>query len=84
MALDEPFLALSDQAASINPGARMAEWIFASVLEQREILHAFSAFFLGPEHIEALQAVERTGFMDATMARRLRLVETHWQPLASG
>lgn len=82
--MDEPFLALSDQAASINPGARMAEWIFASVLEQRETLRAFSAFFLGPDHIEALQAIERTGFMGAAMARRLHLIEAHWQPLASG
>lgn len=72
--MDEPFLALSDQAAATNPGARMAEWIFASVLEQRETLRAFSAFFLGPDHIAALQAIERTGFMGAAMARRLRLV----------
>lgn len=82
--MDEPFLALSDQAASINPGARIAEWIFASVLEQRETLRAFSAFFLGPDHIEALQVIESTGFMGAPMMRRLRLIEAHWQPLASG
>lgn len=74
LVLDEPFLALSDQVALIDPGARLAEWIFASVLEQRETLRAFSAFFLEPQHIETLQALERTSFMGAAMRRRLSLV----------
>lgn len=76
--LDEPFLALSDEFASVHPGAQLAEWVFASVLEQRETLRAFSSFFAGQDSLGVLEAIKKTGFHGLEVERRLALIKTRY------
>lgn len=77
--VDEPFLALTDESAALRPGDRLAEWLFASVLEQREKLRAFSTFFTGQESLPVLEAVRKTGFHSAETDRRIALIRQRYQ-----
>lgn len=73
--LGEPFLALSDEFAAVDPGERLANWLFASVLEQREKLRSFSTFFTGEESLPVLEAVCGTGFQSEETVRRIDLIK---------
>lgn len=72
--LDEPFLALTDELAAVDPGEQLAGWLFASVLEQREKLRSFSSFFTGEESLPVLEAVCSTGFQSGEAERRIDLI----------
>lgn len=74
MNIDEPFLALSDELSIINPGDRIAEWIYASIIEQREKLRAFSSYYTGRESLEVLDKIEKLGFLSDEMKRRRQLI----------
>jgi len=74
MSIDEPFLALSDSFASVNPGDRIAEWIYASILEEREKLRAFSSYYTGKESLVILDKIEGQGFLNDEMKRRRQLI----------
>lgn len=75
--LDEPFLPACARFEEIDPGDRLADWLLAAVLEERERLAAFSSFYARtPQTLEGLAAIERLGFGSEEMARRLRLVRT--------
>jgi hypothetical protein len=74
MSIDEPFLALSDSFAAVNPGDRIAEWIYASILEQREKLRAFSSYYTGKESLVILDKIEDQGFLSDEMKRRRQLI----------
>ena len=73
--LDEPFLALTDEFAAVDPGEHLAGWLFASVLEQREKLRSFSSFFTGEESLPVLEAVCSTGFQSKETERRIDLIK---------
>lgn len=73
--LDEPFLALTDEFAAVDPGVHLAGWLYASVLEQREKLRSFSSFFTGEESLPALEAVCGTGFQSKETERRIDLIK---------
>jgi len=79
MNIDEPFLALSDGLASVNPGDRIAEWIYASVLEQREKLRAFSSYYTGKESLEILDKIKDIGFQSDEMERRRQLIRMRYR-----
>lgn len=74
MNIDEPFLALSDSFAALNPGDKIAEWIYASILEQREKLRAFSSFYTGKESFEILGKIIEFDFSSDEMKRRRQLI----------
>lgn len=79
MNIDEPFLALSDRFASVNPGDRIAEWIYASILEQREKLRAFSSYYTGKESLEILDKIKDIGFQSHEMERRRQLIRMRYR-----
>jgi len=79
MNIDEPFLALSDRFASVNPGDRIAEWIYASILEQREKLRAFSSYYTGKESLEILDKIKDIGFQSDEMERRRQLIRLRYR-----
>jgi predicted O-linked N-acetylglucosamine transferase (SPINDLY family) len=79
MNIDEPFLALSDRFASVNPGDRIAEWIYASILEQREKLRAFSSYYTGKESLEILDKIKDIGFQSDEMERRRQLIRMRFR-----
>lgn len=80
--VDEPFLAQTDEFAAMQPGDRLAEWLFASVLEQREKLRAFSSFFTGNESLSVLEAVRDTGYQSEETGRRIALIRQRSQQQA--
>lgn len=78
LAIDEPFLALSDESASVDPDNQVAEWLLASVLELREKLRVFSSFFTGQESLPVLEVIKDTGFQSSEMERRLTLIKKRY------
>jgi hypothetical protein len=79
MNIDEPFLALSNRFSAINPGDRIAEWIYASILEQREMLRAFSTYYTGKESLEVLDKIIDFGFAGDEMIRRRQLIRMRYR-----
>ncbi len=77
--INEPFLPLSDEYAAIDPGERLAEWLFASILDQREKARAFSSYFTGEESLPTLEAIYNTGFFDPEIERRIKLIKERYQ-----
>lgn len=75
ISVEEPFLALSERFAALNPGEQLAEWLFISVIEQRERLRAFSSYLLDPEQLEHLQAIQNSAFPSEEVGRRLQLIK---------
>lgn len=71
---NEPFLALSDEDASIDPGSDFAKWLFASVLKTREMSRTFSTYFSERESLPILQAIKETGFGNARIERQIDLI----------
>ncbi len=74
--IDEPFLALSDDFAAMNPGDKLGDWIVASVIGQRELSRGLSTYFLGRQSLDMLRVVQGTGFISQELERRLQLLET--------
>lgn len=70
----EPFLAPGAQHDTQDPGQRLAEWVYGSVLEELERLAAFSSFYSGNGSRERLQAINSLGFASPEMQRRLALL----------
>ncbi|HJV88518.1 MAG TPA: tetratricopeptide repeat protein [Noviherbaspirillum sp.] len=75
---DEPFLALTDAFAQINPCNRMNEWVVAMILAQREHLRAFSTFFTGQESLPVFEEIEALGFLDAQSERGMALIKARF------
>ena len=73
--LDEPFCALTDDFFQADPGNKLAEWLVAMVLMQREDLRAFSDFFTRQESLSILQEVQATGFTNEGIDRRIQLIQ---------
>jgi hypothetical protein len=47
MNIDEPFLPLSQDSAATDPGERVPEWLYASILAHREKIRSFSSYYTG-------------------------------------
>ena len=72
--VNEPFLPVARRFDIVDPGARVAEWFVAQVLEQRQRLSAYSSYFTGRDAQNELEILQGTGFQSEEMNRRLRLV----------
>ncbi len=72
--LNEPFLMLCDEDAAVNPGEHFAEWLFASVLKQREKIRAFSTYFTGEPSINIYEAIRETPFYSEEIDALLDLI----------
>lgn len=77
--VNEPFLALTDSQALTTPGARLPEWIVATVLQQREFLRAFSSYFTGLESLPVLEEIQSSGFGDEEINRRIVLIRKRFE-----
>ena len=73
-ALDEPFLALSDEDASMPGAAADPRWVLAMVLARRESWRAFSTYFTGEESLPALLEARSLGYTDDAVTRRIALI----------
>jgi FkbM family methyltransferase len=76
--LDEPFLAPAPRFDAVAIKGEAAAWCLAAAVEQHERLRAFSGFFRGPACVERLRLVERLGYGDEEMARRLEVAGKRW------
>ena len=71
----EPFVPVSQRYDSIHPGDRQKEWVISSILEQYEILHAFSSYYTGKHSLPILEKLKSLGFQSNEMKRRLQLIQ---------
>jgi tetratricopeptide (TPR) repeat protein len=74
----EPFLALTPEHETAQPGERMLQWLITTILEQRENLRAFSSYFTGQESIVALEEIIASGFAAENTQRKLVLVKARF------
>jgi FkbM family methyltransferase len=72
--LDEPFLPACPRFDDMDPAGRVAEWLVTSLLEQLEVLRAFSSYYTGPHSLANLEQLKALGFQHAEMERRRQLV----------
>lgn len=76
--LSEPFIAISDEAAEIDPGEHVGEWLFASVLKQREKSRAFSTYFSGATALPVFEAIQNTRFFGMEMEHQINLIRARF------
>ena len=81
--MNEPFLALSDEDASVDPAADFAQWLFASVLKTREKNRAFSTYFSETEALPILKAIRDTEFGNAQIDGQIKLIHERFPQLKS-
>jgi protein O-GlcNAc transferase len=82
--LDEPFLAPCEHFDLIPPAVKQVRnWILAAVLEELELLCAFSSFYTGTSALQRLELIQNLGYSSDEMKRRLHLVQTRFGPPAS-
>jgi len=79
--INEPFLALSDEDAAVDPGSDFAKWLFASVLKTREMRRAFSTYFSEMQSLSTLEAIQETGFGNALIERQIKLIHERFPEL---
>ena len=77
--LDEPFLALTDTHALMDPGNRLPEWLVSMTLQQREWLGAFSSFFTDHESLPILKEIQSSGFGSEEVDRRIMLIKNRFR-----
>lgn len=75
----EPFLAPSERFEPIPPTDRVGNWVLAAVLEEMELLCAYSSFFTGASSLQRLELIEQLGFGSEEMKRRLQLVRMRFK-----
>lgn len=74
---DEPFLAPCERFDLIPPAVmQVGNWVLAAVLEELELLCAFSSFYTGHSALQRLELIQNLGFGSDEMKRRLHLVRT--------
>lgn len=71
---DEPFVPVSARFDFIDPEDEISKWCYASLMEQREILQAFSSYYTGRYSAPNLNALMKLEFQNAEMERRRQLV----------
>jgi ribosomal protein S12 methylthiotransferase accessory factor YcaO len=82
--LAEPFLAPIERFDGLAPGERPADWVIAALLEAIERFAAFSSFYTGAGAAARLEMIDRLGFGDEEMSRRLELVRSRFRSMAAG
>ncbi len=78
LAVDEPFVPVSEASEAMSPGGRVADWLLGSVLEERERLRALSTYFTGDEARGPLETAERLGFLSHDGRRRIALIRERY------
>lgn len=73
-AMDEPFVPVCARFEGLAGGAGSRSWLLASLMEQREILAAFSSYFRGADALEALERLRELGWLGPEMERRRQLL----------
>jgi len=76
--LNEPFLPLSEADALRDPEDHIAEWLFASVLKQREKSRAFSSYFTGEDAIPVFESIQKTGFSGPEIEQQIHLLHSRF------
>jgi FkbM family methyltransferase len=74
---EEPYLAVAPRFENIDSNTDLTRWCLASVLEQREILMAYSSYFMGPMAIQRIELMRGLGYLSAQMERRRQLIGMH-------
>lgn len=85
--LDEPFLPVSPRFDTLDPAGQLGAFCLVSVLEQRELLRAFSSYYTGTTSVSALQAIVQIApphLVSDEIQRRLRLVQERAQQKLRG
>ena len=75
MSVNQPFLAPSKRFDTLPVNQQLGNWVLASILEQLEICSAFSSYYTGPAALHRLEVIQKLGFGNAEMKRRLQLVQ---------
>jgi hypothetical protein len=79
MNIDEPFLPLSQESAAKDPGERVPEWLYASILAHREKLRSFSSYYTGTDSLEVIDKIRDLGFESPEMEKRRSLIRMRFQ-----
>lgn len=74
MDMDEPFLVVAPRFESLDPGRDLTRWCLAALLEQQEILLAYSSYFMSPKALQRIERMRSLGFFSAQMERRRQLI----------
>lgn len=69
----EPFLSISPNYDSIDPGEDITKWCYAAILERQEILSNYSSYFHPKESLEYTERINSLGFQTPEMERRRQL-----------
>lgn len=77
-ALDEPWLALSDQCAAASSANSGAQWVVGMILAQREHWRAFSTWFTGFEALPALLEARALGYGTDLSKRAIALISARY------
>ena len=77
--LNEPFLALTDTHALMDPGDRFPEWLVSMTLQQREWLRTFSSFLTDHESLPILKEIQSSGFGSEEVDRRIMLIKRRFR-----
>jgi hypothetical protein len=71
----EPFLVPGARFEMITPrDGAIGNWMFAAVLEELELLDSYSSFYTGLSSLQRLELIDKLGYGNEEMARRLCLV----------
>jgi hypothetical protein len=79
MNIDEPFLPLSPETAAMNPGERLPEWLYASILAHREKLRSFSSYYTGTDSLDVIDKITDLGFESPELERRRSLIRMRFR-----
>jgi predicted O-linked N-acetylglucosamine transferase (SPINDLY family) len=79
MNIDEPFLPLCQEFAAMNPGERVPEWLYASILAQREKLRSFSSYYTGTDSLEVIDKIKDLGFESPELETRRSLIRMRFR-----
>lgn len=77
-ALDEPWLALSEQCGAACSGDAGVEWVVGMILAQREHWRAFSTWFTGFEALPALLEARALGYGTDLSKRAIALISARY------
>lgn len=72
--VNEPFLAISERMAAIDPGNDVGQWLIYGVLETREHCQAYSSYFTGKKSLPELEMMLTSPYCSEEMKRRHQLI----------
>ena len=84
LTVDEPFLPLSIQMASDDPGDEPIQWVYYSALEARERYRSFSSYFTGKGSLLNLEAMRAYPYFSPEMDRRIHLIQERFGSVENG